>query len=338
MKAIFVLSLCACGGGGGAAIDGGGGGGGDGGGSGSNGSGSSQCDPGFVDAGAGCVPIDAADPAQRTSAAVCTKWAAMHVVTDAHPFATTADDCTPGTLSAGGHTDALVRINGFRWLGGLGDTTLTATLDAQQQACADMEAWWDFTSPDSPHDPPATSKCYTAAAKTGAGSSNIAWGNSPSDSIDQFVEDHGNDTTLGHRRWIMFPPLGPVGIGYWAGAGTPYGSAECLAVFNQTSGGAAPKFVAVPNPGPVPLEVAMWTWSFGSTLGGTANATAKVVRASDGRALAVTMKPLSQGYGLPTISWVPAGWTPAAGETYRVTISGVTGGDLVYAVKPVTCM
>ena len=61
------------------------------------------------------------------------------------------------------------------------------------------------------------------------------------------------------------------------------------------------------------------------------------MRLSDHANLAVTKQTLDQGYGQDAISWVPSGWTAMAGETYRVTISGLAGGDVVYAVKPVTC-
>ena len=116
-----------------------------------------------------------------------------------------------------------------------------------------------------------------------------------------------------------------------------YNSAECLAVFGMSGTSNVPPWVAVPNPGPVPLAITKWTWSFSSSLGGTANANIAVVRASDSMTLAVTRMTLSQGYGQDTISWVPSGWVPAVNETYRVTVSGLTGGDVSYAVKPVTC-
>jgi len=146
----------------------------------------------------------------------------------------------------------------------------------------------------------------------------------------------GNASTLGHRRWIMNPPLGPVGIGYWEGGGM-YGSAECLAVFGSSGTGPTPPWVAVPNPGFVPMPIATWAWTFHSSLGGTANATIAVTRASDNANLMVTRTTLSQGYGQDAVSWRPMGWTPTAGETYKVTISGLSGGDVRYAVRPVTC-
>ena len=284
-----------------------------------------------------CVAADPNDPAQRAQADVCTRYVADHVLTDQHPFTAGAGgDCDVGTLSTGGKADTMKRINGYRWLVGLGPTTESGSLDTTDQACANMESWWDFNSTASPHMPPTTTKCYTAAGASGAGMSNIAWGNGPADSIDQFIEDDGNATTLGHRRWIVNPPLGPVGIGYWQGGGT-YNSAECLAIFGSSGTSNIPKWVAVPNPGFVPLEIAKWTWSFSSSLGGTASATIAVVRMSDNMAMTVTRMTLSQGYGQDTISWLPSGWVPAAGETYKVTVSGLTGGDVSYVVKPINC-
>jgi hypothetical protein len=327
--------VAACGGGADATGDGGVTGDGRGSGSGS-GSGSSGCANGDVDNGITCVPVDPMDPAQRSAADVCARYAADHVVTDAHPFTSNGAACDPGTLSSGGKADTLKRINGFRWLSGLGPTTESASLDSTDQYCANLESWWDFASSDSPHAPPSSAKCYTAMGASGAGMSNIAWGNGPAQSIDQFVEDMGNETTLGHRRWIVNPPLGPVGIGYWEGGGM-YGSAECLAVFGMSGTSNVPAWVAVPNQGFVPLQITSWTWSFSSSLGGTANANIAVVRASDHANLAVTRTTLSQGFGQDTISWLPSGWVPAANETYRVTISGLTGGDVSYAVKPTTC-
>ncbi|HEY4179526.1 MAG TPA: CAP domain-containing protein [Kofleriaceae bacterium] len=341
--ALALVLVAACGGGGGANNTDGGGGDDDvDGGSGSNpgsdaGSGSQGCTNGTVSNGIECVPADPNDPAQRAQADVCTRWAADHVLTDNHPFtAGSGGDCDDGTLSAGGKADALKRINGFRWLVGLGPTTESASLDATDQECANMESWWNFSGGGSPHAPPSTTKCYTATGASGAGMSNIAWGQGPALSIDQFMEDDGNETTLGHRRWIMNPKLGPVGIGYWEGGGT-YGSAECLAVFGQSGTSNVPKWVSQPNPGFVPVVITTWTWSFSSALAGTANAQIAMTRMSDGMSLPVTRMTLSQGYGQDTISWKPMGWTPAAGETYKVTVSGLTQGDVSYVVKPISC-
>lgn len=245
--------------------------------------------------------------------------------------------CDPGSLSAGGISDTLARLDMFRWFVGLGPVADDPSLDSADQQCANLEAFWDFSSPDSPHMPPSTTACYTAQGGSAAGQSNIDWGSGgPAQAIDDWMQDTGNDTTLGHRRWIMYPPLDPIGIGYWQTGGM-YGNSACMNVFSASGTGPNPPWVAVPNPGYAVIDTAQWTWSFHGSLGGLANATASVVRVDDNTTLPVTMMPLSQGYGQDAISWVPNGWQVEAGKTYQVTISGLSSGNVVYEVKPIAC-
>ena len=70
---------------------------------------------------------------------------------------------------------------------------------------------------------------------------------------------------------------------------------------------------------------------------GIESATATVLRVDDNKPLAVTQQKLSQGYAEKTMSFKPMGWTAEAGKTYRVTVTGLSGGDVVYDVKAVTC-
>ncbi|MCC6524050.1 MAG: CAP domain-containing protein [Polyangiaceae bacterium] len=295
------------------------------------------CDPGFLDQGGVCTPAPVGDPTTHTQQEVCDKWNTGHVVTSPSPLVTSGADCDAGSLVQAALDDTLVRINMFRWLLGLGPTSDDPGLNANAQLCANLESWWAWPPGESPHFPPSSSKCYTATGGATAGQSNIAWGSGhPAQAIDQFMEDGGNETTMGHRRWILNPPLGPVGIGYWEGGGQ-YGNAECLAVFGSSGGGPNPPWVAHPNPGYTPLTMAQWTWTFHGSLSGIPSAQVSMLRVDDNTPLAVTVQTLSQGYGQDCISWRPSGWTPQAGMTYRVTISGLGGGDVVYDVKPVGC-
>jgi hypothetical protein len=294
------------------------------------------CNPGFVQQGGACKAAPAGDPTSHTQQEVCDHWKSGHVVTEPKPLIATGAECDAGTLKQAAIVDTLVRINMFRWMDGLGPTSDDAAFDADAQKCSNLESWWPFAG-GSPHAPPASSKCYTPEGGATAGQSNIAWGsNNPAQAIDQFMQDNGNETTLGHRRWILNPPLGPIGIGYWEGGGM-YGNAECLRVFGTSGGGPNPSWVAIPTAGFAPLETAKWTWSFHGSLGGIPNATATVLRVDDNMAMPVKMMPLSQGYAQDTASWTPVGWTAEAGKTYRVTVSGLAGGDVVYDVKPVAC-
>jgi len=294
------------------------------------------CNPGFVKQGGACKAAPAGDPTSHTQEDVCDHWKAGHVVTEPNPLTSTGAECDAGSLKQAAIVDTLTRINMFRWLSGLGPTSDSAAFDADAQKCANLESWWPWVG-GSPHQPPMTSKCYTPEGAATAGQSNIAWGsNSPAQAIDQFMQDNGNETTMGHRRWILNPPLGPIGIGYWQGGGM-YGNAECLRVFGTSGGGPNPPWVSVPTAGFAPLVTAGWTWTFHGSLGGIANATATVLRVDDNMALPVTMLKLSQGYAQETTSWAANGWKAEAGKTYRVTIAGLTGGDVVYDVKPVVC-
>jgi hypothetical protein len=297
--------------------------------------GTCQCSPGFVLQNGSCQAAAPGDPSARTEDEVCQQWNDGHVVTTPDPLDASGQDCDAGTLKQGAINDTLVRINMFRWLSGLGPTTADAGLNAGAQLCANLESWWDFGLPVSPHSPPPNVKCFTDQGASSAGMSNIAWGSGhPAQAIDQFMDDSGNETTMGHRRWIVNPPLDPVGIGYWE-TGGQYGNAECLAVFGSSGNGPNPEWVAVPNQGFVPLTVAQWTWTFHGNLGGVAGAQVSMLLVDDNTPLAVQILPLSQGFGEEAISWVPQGWQPQAGKTYRVTVQAAV--QVVYDVKPVAC-
>ncbi len=294
------------------------------------------CNPGFLQQGGACAAAPAGDPTMHTQEDVCDHWKAGHVVTEQDPLTSSGADCDAGSLKQAAIVDTLVRINMFRWMAGLGPTSDSAAYNADAQKCANLESWWPWTS-GNPHSPPSSSKCYTPKGGATAGQSNIAWGSGhPAQAIDQFMEDNGNETTMGHRRWILNPPLGPIGIGYWEGGGK-YGNAECLRVFGSSGGGPKPTWVSLPTAGFAPLTTANWTWTFHGSLGGIPNATVSMLRVDDNMPLPVTMMKLSQGYAQDTTSWTLNGWKAEAGKTYRVTVSGLVGGNVVYDVKPVTC-
>jgi hypothetical protein len=300
--------------------------------------GTCACKPGFTLQDGTCLATAPGDPSARTADEVCTAWKQGHVELEMAPLVTNGEDCNAGSLKQGAFLDTLARLNMFRWLSGLGPANDDESLDQAAQLCANLEAWWDFNSGLSPHTPPSNTKCYTELGGKTAGESNLAWGsNSPAQAIDQFVEDNGNEATMGHRRWIVNPPLGPVGIGYWRGGGQ-FGDGMCLRVFGAQGKGPNPPWVAVPNQGYVPVEVAQWTWTFHGSLSGIANAQIKMQRVDDGAPLEVTVQTLQQGFAQDAISWKPAGWTVEAGKTYRVTVSGIGGGDVTYDVKPIACL
>jgi hypothetical protein len=238
----------------------------------------------------------------------------------------------------GAITDTVARIDLFRWLAGLDPVTHDATYDAEAQACSAIAAFWDFNRPISPHNPPPDAKCWTPEGERGAGTSNLSWGvRHPANAVDQFMEDSGanNVGALGHRRWIINPRLRTVGIGYFEG-GSNFGVSSCLRVFDMSGSGANPRWNAIPPAGFAPMEMARWTWSFQGSIPGIHDANV-TMETSDGMPLDVEIRRLQAGAGQAAVSWVPRGWSVAADTTYRVTVSGLVGGDVSYEVTPVVC-
>lgn len=277
------------------------------------------------------------DPTTRTQAMVCTAWKDGHVENEPSPLVASGAMCDAGSLEAGAIADTLRRLNMYRWFSGLGPADADPMYNDGAQQCANLEAWWDFNAGGNPHAPPSNTPCYTDIGAQTAGQSNIAWGSgTPANAMDQFVEDNGNASTMGHRRWIVNPPLGPVGVGFWKTGGA-YGNAMCLRIFASNGTGPKPPWVAVPNQGFTPINIALWPWTFHGADPGIPNAQISMTRVGDGAALGVTIQKLQQGFGENAISWLPSGWTPEVGQTYRVTVSGLQMGDVTYEVKPISC-
>jgi len=199
----------------------------------------------------------------------------------------------------------------------------TPGLEASQQACAIMM----YQNGSINHSPPLSWDCYTPEGAAAAGSSNLAMGSSaPVDAIDMYIYDWGNDTTMGHRRWILYPPYDSAGIGH-------AGSFNCLNVFSWGGSSARP-WVAFPSPGPYPAQAVLGAWTFSGNNVGAAT-TVAVVKESSGTDLGVSATLLGGSYGLSTVSFDPGEAT--AGEAYVVTVSGLGGDDVVYRVRIVDC-
>lgn len=291
------------------------------------------CNPGFVADGGSCVPGDPGVPALRTQAQVCEGWRRGHVITANPAFTKTPATCDQGILSRAGLDDTLARLNMHRWLVGLGPVSDDPAANDLAQKCALVSAW--NPAGQQAHSPAPTSTCYTQGGAQGAGSSNIAWGNgTPEQAIDQWLIDNGNESTMGHRRWLLNPPLDPIGMGHYVG-GNNYGSAACITVFSGGNPGPKPEWIAFPPPGFVPVEITQWIWSVHGSIGGGNDA--GVVRMRDGMAMPVSVRHMAGGYGQPTLTLERQGWAPQVGETYQVTVTRPTATPITYDVSPVNC-
>jgi hypothetical protein len=296
--------------------------------------GTCACDPGFVVMGSACIAGDPGVPALRSQQQVCDAWAAGHVVKDNTPFAKSMATCDPGTLSRQGVDDALTRLNMFRYLAGLGPTADDAQGDSDAQACSLISAW----NPVGPtaHFPSQSATCYSPSGAGAASQSNIAWGASgPADAIDIWFNDFGNETTFGHRRWLLHPPLGPVGLGYYEG-GNQYGSASCMEVFGSSSSGPSPAWVAFPPPGIVPVDIIGWSWTVQGDI--PTDDAGVTITDGTGHSLGAAVVMLDGYYGQSGALRIDfTSGSPQAGQTYHVTLTGNAHAPIEYDVKPVSC-
>lgn len=270
----------------------------------------------------GVVPTD---PAMRTQAQICARWNADFAASRGVPgWTAPAAMCDPGVLAPETIAAAVRMTNAYRFLAGLNDVPNNAMQNTNSQACALMMQRNRMLS----HTPPTTWICYSAAGADGAARSNItSGGSSPTASVAGFVDDSRDISgTLGHRRWMLWPPLGPIGYGQT----TNY---ACLYVIGGRGTGMK-SWVAWPNEGPTPMESMSQIWSFSSRALGVGAATRAAVT-RDGVAVAVTAMFRTPGYGDNTISWMMPAIT--VGSTYHVTISGLTGANVEYDVRPVRC-
>ncbi len=286
--------------------------------------GSCVCDDGYVDAGGVCREADPGDPESRTEEEVCARWRADYPTQASWVWNEGPTQCDPGEVNDTARDDGVRRINLYRWLCGLGPVTRAdAATESAAQACAIMI----YRNGTLNHHPPASWDCYTAQGADAAGSSNLAMGSSnPAGSIDQYVEDRGNARTMGHRRWILNPPYGRAGLGHAS-------SYNCQHVFDW-SGSSSRSWVGFPAPGPYPVQAAMGSWTFhGDGVGSATRVT--VVRESTGTDLGVSASLLDPGYGQETVSFDPG--EANVGETYVVTVTGLSGSDVTYRIRIIDC-
>lgn len=261
---------------------------------------------------------------------VCTRWKADRADLSEGTWTGDVTSCTPGDIGATARANALRLVNLYRWLAQLPPVVTDPTHDAQDQACALMMRANNMIS----HSPPTTWTCYTQDGASAAGSSNVSSGRAVS-SVDLYMIDPGNATTIGHRRWILSNSLGPIGIG-----GTD--KASCMWTLNG-SGKAGKAWTAWPSPGQIPLQavspkgttVDSTGWSVQSDSINLANA--QVTVTVDGAAQPVTVTQLDPNYGSKyAIRFNPMGWTTQAGKTYSVAIANIPT-PISYDVQIVDC-
>ncbi|HMV68197.1 MAG TPA: CAP domain-containing protein [Myxococcota bacterium] len=276
-------------------------------------------------------PADSGAPPVDRATAVCERWRTGRADLREATWTGNALACSAGSMPADAKQRVLAVLNTWRFLVDQPEVTNDPALDAAAQQCALMQ----HANHTLNHYPPDTWRCWTADGAAAAGRSNLA--TSPAvTALDMYMQDWGNEQTLGHRRWLLSRSLGPVGIG---------GTSEfsCLDVGSGT-GRSDHRWAAWPAPGPVPIQAieaggSLSTdetgWSVQSDDIDLTGATATV---HDGDAeLPVNVTALLEGYGSRwAIKIRPAGWRSAVGHHYDVAVTG--GAEPIrYTVDVIDC-
>jgi Cysteine-rich secretory protein family len=263
---------------------------------------------------------------------VCLRWKCDRADRSEGTWTGSVDACEAGEVTDGGREHAIKLINMYRFIAGLPPVMHEPGRDLRAQLCALMMDANDQLS----HAPPSSWTCYTPNGAMGAGQSNIA--SAPGvQAVDMYMNDFGNDTTIGHRRWLLSNSLGPIGLGSTS-------SASCALVIGG-NGHAGKPWLAWPPPGPVPFE-AFHVGGFGRSLDESGWSlqsdsldldSAQVSVSDGGQSLPVTTTVLGQGFGSSrAIRFVTSGWSTQAGHTYHVRVSGVSM-PIEYDVEVVDC-
>jgi hypothetical protein len=264
---------------------------------------------------------------------VCQRWAGDRAdLTEGSSTANVAS-CTPGTYAAPGPANSLKLVNLYRYLASMPPVTEDSSYDAYAQACAVLQA---ANYPNLTHSPTSSNACYSAAADTGSQHSSVCSDRSVA-CIDLYMSD-GQESDLGHRRWILANFLGPVGFGSVGGAGGSGG--QTGSCFYQPAGTSLNlPYVAWPPAGNVPLAALQTThvdtsgWSIQSDSINLGSATVSVVDGTTSRPVTVSVLPQYLG-STYAIRFVPSGWTSQAGHSYTVSLAGTS---IAYTVNVVDC-
>lgn len=276
---------------------------------------------------------DTNEPPPDEAALLCQRWNADRAQLGEGTWSGSAAGCDKGAVSQDGRDNALRQVNLYRWIADLPPVAEDAGKTGSAQSCALMM----HANGQLSHTPPDKWKCYTADGAGAAGKSNISGGPGVF-SVDLYMIDVGNETTMGHRRWILSNSLGSIGLG----STSMY---SCLYVIGG-GGNAGKPWMAWPSPGLVPLQ-AMYVdavnWSDVDAAGWTVQSdsielgAATVSVKEGGVDKPVTVNGLGANYGSTSaVRFVPKGWKVEAGKTYDVTLGNVSQA-IAYSVTIVDC-
>ena len=270
---------------------------------------------------------DAGDPVEDEPAppGVCERYNADMAGTSDGTWTGDVSTCDPGDMSTEWRNNALKVTNLVRWMAGMPPAELSTSSNAALQECALMMTANGRLS----HSPTPDWTCYTAEGAGMAGRSNLDVMAAVA-AVGDYMNDRGNDTTFGHRRWILSHGLTSVGFG-------STNSDSCMMV-SHPIGGSDPEWIAWPPEGEYPYQARYWlgiAFTIQSNEVRQRGATATVTL--DGTPLDIETWDLLGGYGSGyAIAFKPSGsfYSVEAGQTYHVEVAE---HGISYDVRIVDC-
>ncbi|WP_066831546.1 MBG domain-containing protein [Collinsella ihumii] len=244
-----------------------------------------------------------------------------------------------GSLSNETLNDALKVLNFVRYIAGVpSNVTLNSDYNEWAQAASLVSRLNNKLSHD-PSQPAGLPNDLYDLGHTGASSSNLGSGyaNPASSIVNGYLrdEDASNIDRVGHRRWVLNPPMGQVGFGY-------VGSYTAMYAFDRT-GSSSCTNVAWPAQN-MPVELFQsddpWSLNVGSEVS-ESSTTVTLTRQRDGKVwnFSSTSKDgyfhVDNGwYGMVgAIIFRPNGISYNSGDSFTVRITGATSSPIEYQVN-----
>jgi len=266
-------------------------------------------------------------------ASVCAVWRYERALLEEGSWSGDVASCSAGD-NPQSRAAALRQINLMRWLARMpANVVTTSDRDRAAQQCALMMQAQGALS----HSPSEAWACHGEHGAEAAAESVLA--SAPAGAaIDLFLIDDANESTLGHRRWLLSNELREAGIG----------STELYSCVWVTEGDGqlVRDWIAWPPPGDVPADLMTPSpysdrglddtgWTVQSD---TLNLDGAEVRVwDDGVARTVRTWSLAENYGSRSaIAFAPVGWRAEAGHDYAVNVTG-PGVDIRYGVRLTDC-
>lgn len=171
------------------------------------------------------------------------------------------------------------------------------------------------------HFPPSNWRCYTTSGARNAARANLGYQApqiNPVEVVKLYMNDDGDDNqAVGHRRWLLYPFTTQMGSGTTQ-------TTNAITVVGPTSRSRHnPAWVSWPSRGWFPNSLepnGRWSLSSGNPRADFRHARIRVH--TNGKRVAVTKLPVSDGYGMPALVWQMHGPIHRT-ATYTVVVSGV---------------